>query len=501
MEPILPVMVSLLAIGAIAAFLLARGKTIAAGSPEKFLGGERWTGVRDQLGQDFLARLDDGSIRLEKVRGRESAGGLRIVVSDLRQGPGALRMCRERHAGNKHGEIETGDEDFDRAVSVKGSVPLARALLDAEARRVLGRLFGGKLVLEDGSVVPARAWITGYDLRIEIPRWVLEASKGSAERLARAIEAAARLAGRLEAPGDIPGRIALNIGREPHPRVRLQDLLTLIREFPGDPATRRALLLARDDGSDEVRLRAAVALGEEGTDILLDLASGEGSSDACAARAIAELGGRLPADRCSGILEATIPAGRARTAIACMGSLSGRGEAAVEPLGRALLGRFDAPRVPFALLTRMRVAAARALGETGAPPAEGPLVSALRRPAMEVRIAAAEALGKVGSAGAVPFLREAEGRSPEEALQRAARQAVASIQARLSGAEHGQLSLAGAGEEAGKLSLAEAGRSGELSFPAGDAPLRPPATDMAEAPGEEGPAPPSSRKLGPQAEG
>jgi len=76
-------------------------------------------------------------------------------------------------------------------------------------------------------------------------------------------------------------------------------------------------------------------------------------------------------------------------------------------------------------------------------------------------VAAARALGRVGSAAAVAPLKEAEARRREPDLTRAARQAIAEIQARLPGASPGQLSLASG--ETGSLSLAEDER-GRLSL-------------------------------------
>ena len=51
-----------------------------------------------------------------------------------------------------------------------------------------------------------------------------------------------------------------------------------------------ALLAAREDASEEVRLRAAMALGDEGRETLVDLVTRAGTDDACAARAISALG-------------------------------------------------------------------------------------------------------------------------------------------------------------------------------------------------------------------
>ena len=194
----------------------------------------------------------------------------------------------------------------------------------------------------------------------------------------------------------------------------------LAREFPQHPATRATLLAARDDASEEVRLRAAMALGEEGRETLLDLVGRAGSDDACAARAVEALGEHLPAEAAEASLRRALGgAGRPLTAQACL----------------------------------------LALGRRARPETEGLLLEALRREDPAVSVAAARALGQSGTVAAVVPLRQAAERGGD--LQRAARQAVAGIQARLAGAEPGQLSLAGG--EAGALSLAD-GEPGRLSL-------------------------------------
>ena len=78
-----------------------------------------------------------------------------------------------------------------------------------------------------------------------------------------------------------------------------------------------------------------------------------------------------------------------------------------------------------------------------------------------MRAAAARALGRFGTSACVLPLKEVETRYPDEATRRAAREAVAAIQARLAGASPGQLSLARG--DAGALSLAE-DEAGRLSL-------------------------------------
>jgi hypothetical protein len=173
-----------------------------------------------------------------------------------------------------------------------------------------------------------------------------------------------------------------------------------------------------------VRLRAAMALGEEGRGTLLELVERAGADDSCAARAVAALGDRLPATLAESALRGALEkAGRPQTAQACLEAL-------------ALLGRAEA---------------------------EGLMLEALRSEEVPVAVAAARALGRAGTVASVPPLREAMRHRGE--LRSAARQAIAGIQARLTGAEPGQLSLAGG--EAGALSLVD-GEPGSLSLADGE---------------------------------
>ena len=108
-------------------------------------------------------------------------------------------------------------------------------------------------------------------------------------------------------------------------------------------------------------------------------------------------------------------------------------------------------------------AAATVLGESGEAEAEEALIGALRRESPEVRIAIAGALGRVGSAAAVAPLRELASQHPLDlGLRRGARQAIAEIHSRLTGASPGRLALAEG--ESGQLSLADGDAHGRLSL-------------------------------------
>jgi hypothetical protein len=82
--------------------------------------------------------------------------------------------------------------------------------------------------------------------------------------LSRTLPLLLEAARRLRWPVDAAARIAHNARRDRDPGVRRENLLALVREYPDAPATRDLLRAAREDSSDDVRVRAAIALGEEG---------------------------------------------------------------------------------------------------------------------------------------------------------------------------------------------------------------------------------------------
>jgi HEAT repeat protein len=232
--------------------------------------------------------------------------------------------------------------------------------------------------------------------------------------------------------------------------VRPQVLATLAREFPDEPVARAALRAARADPDAEVRLRAGIALGAEGRDVLVAIAGGEGATDETTQRAVAALGWHLTTPEAVAILRNALRTRREATARACLGALGRRRGPHVVPT----LAKVLAVEKPG-----LAAAAAEALGATGDPAGEPALLAALEGEAPEVRVAATRALGRMGTTAAVQALKDLEER--DRACRASARQAIAEIQSRLTGAEPGQLSLAGG--ESGQLSLAE-GEEGRLSL-------------------------------------
>ena len=401
---------------------------------------------------DWPTRLEgrkgDLRIRFERSTGGESKGGTRLIVAGLghvvtlRRETGGTHL-RKRFLGER--EIAIGDEGFDDFFFVQGSPAVIRALLDTDMRSALRYLFSGRI----GSV-PATVALEGGAFYVDISETLVG---GDGEWLSNILDNVFRVAERLVLPVDIPRRLAENARNDRLVDVRLRNLLTLIEEYPGHAAVGDALRAACHDASDEIRIRAAIAIGGESNETLLEMASRESGDEAYTARAIEALGQDLPPQRVQAILDSALRGRRRQTARACLEILGRHGGAeAVESLTRVV--RVDKEE--------LAVAAAQALGATGLVAAQWPLIEALRRDHPDLQAAAARALGLLGTAEAVLPLREAAERfQRDRALSSASRQAIAEIQSRLAGASPGQLSLTGGG--AGRLALA-GNESGQLSL-------------------------------------
>ncbi len=345
-----------------------------------------------------------------RLGARDARGPHRAAGGGRHRDPDGVRGVRE---------VEIGHDTFDAAAWVEGSPALARAVLDAGTRRALRGLFEGRLerpgrspVLRPGASRTASSGSTcpRPPRATRDPAGAASPARSSAayattwaawSTWARCCRTVLALARRLATPADVPRRLADNLKSEPVAGVRLQLLATLAREFPDDPATREALVAAREDPDAEVRLRAGIALGPEGRDVLLAIAGGEGAPDETTERAVVALGFFLTADAAQGILRNALRTRREATARACLGALGRRRGAGVVPT----LAKVLAVEKP-----ELAAVAADALGATGDASAERALLAALGSPHAPVRVAAARALGRVGTTAAVLPLKGLEAR-------------------------------------------------------------------------------------------
>jgi HEAT repeat protein len=399
----------------------------------------RDTWIRDAPGHGL-------SVRFEVWPGQDEDTGTRIVVRAVdfsTVGLGLRPESKDTLQAKQRGarEIDTGDDEFDAAFYVTGPTTVVRAVLDDETRQLLLRLrTEADLSVLSGEI---RAAVRHSSLSRELRG---TAVSHTLRRLLESLE-------RLRRPTDVVARLAHNATMDGSPGVRRENLLTLVREYPDLPETAVTLRAACEDGSDQVRVRAAIARGREGLPALRAVAWSEEGDDVARARAVNALADGLSPEEVRAILGQALRSRAIETARECVTWLGRQGDAGATV---ALLAKILAvERGPIG------AAAARALGQTGAAAAEPPLIDALARDDDDARVAAAVALGHVGSARAVLPLQDVERLRKDDATRRAARESVAAIQSRLHGASHGQLSLAAS--EAGSLALAD-DESGRLSL-------------------------------------
>jgi hypothetical protein len=337
---------------------------------------------------------------------------------------------------------------------MQGSTALVRAVFNAETRGALRELLEGRLWVEHaegGREFRARTHLSDNQLIVEIREPLFSSFLPC---VPAALKQLVKLGQQLARPEDLAERIAINAKEDPVPGVRIANLITLASEFPTHAATRPAQQQALADPAAEVRLRAAITLGPDGRSILLELAQRHDTPENIAVRAIAALGTDFPPDRLLSLLREAAGAGRMSVAKACADMVGRNGR---------LEGVTDLCRVLMSTRSELAVAAAEALGMLGSATAEPSLIAALESETEEVRTAAAAALARCGSSHSVQPLRHCAGAHPlDGSLRRATRQAIAEIQARLTGASPGQLSLAE--ETTGRISLAEEDQRGRLSL-------------------------------------
>jgi len=403
-------------------------------------------------------------VRIESYSRGKSEHGSRVVIDGLRHGSYALAIrpegvtsAFEKVVGER--ELELGDEAFDREAYLQGAPALIRAVFDAETRRAMRALLGGKLrVTRRGAarVVDVRASVSDNELRVDLPDRVFSSPL---PWLPEVLKALLDVGARLQRPDDLAVKIAANTRVEPVPAVRLANLQTLGREFPSHAATRDAFAAALDDEDLQVRLQAAIALGPDGRQALADIANRDDVPDAIAARAIEALGTEFGPERAIEKLDSAMRAGCPAVAQACISIIGAAGTpAGVDALVRVLRSAQPSLAVPAAEALGSAASAASASEEV-----ERALIEALGSEAAEVRVAAAAVLARSGTPFAVIPLRNAVGAHPLDLeFRRAARQAIAQIQERVTGASPGQLSLAA--DEAGQLTLAEEDQRGRVSL-------------------------------------
>jgi hypothetical protein len=461
MEALFAVMAigTVLSVAYLVAFESARGRARA------------WQAAAEQVGLTNVALSslagittkvtgESGALRVqvERYQRGKSEHGTRVVIGGLGH-LGRLHIRAEgmgsqiaKALGDR--EIDVGDGAFDDVAFIQGEPALVRALLTAPTRAAVQALLLGYLRPADvagGHRLPLRASISDSELRLELRDRGIGRDTAPIDQVLPVVVDVGR---QLLRPDDLPGRIAANNETEPLATVRLANLQTLASEFPTHAATRRALAAGLEDESVLVQFQAAIALGADGRPTLLRLVASEDADQAVVARAINTLGADCPSTLALEALRRARLRGRQAVVRACLErmTMGGAGEALDE---LAELSASDDAEVA--------AAAVSALGSVIGDRSERSLIAALGHAAADVRQVAAASLGKVGTRLAVIPLRDCMGEHRFDAsLRSAARQAIAGIQSRATGASPGQLSLAE--DTVGQVSLAQPDARGQVSL-------------------------------------
>lgn len=323
-----------------------------------------------------------------------------------------------------------GDDRFDTKINARGNEVACRAVLDANARAGALNAFSmlRKLRVEDGVAL----W------RFDGPLYAVESLETALDRMIPAVS------GFVLASADVE-RIAGHVATDPCPGVRLRCLELLVRKFPNRTETAGAIRAGFSDTDREVQLVAASRLGEEGWAVILE-STDAGQPEPVRERAIREVGRQFPSERAVPILRRAIRDPLVRIRIAAIETLA---EHHPEDLVKVAIRRSAPLEVQEALLA--------AASKVGAK-AEPVLLALAERGDDAIRLQAIVALASVGTVAAIPRLREIG----VGALRNAIETTVAEIQARLEGAEPGQLMLA---EPKLSGALALTAGEGALSMP------------------------------------
>jgi HEAT repeat protein len=356
--------------------------------------------------------------------------------------PPALHLQLKRDVLFSSGGDLTGDQRFDDEVKVGGGRALALAVLDQEARDAfLAACTGSTPLVEDG--------VTTLEFSGQIkPETVVE-------QVRRAVALAERLA--IPEPGEIPGALARQASGDRHPGVRLAAFETLVAGAGERSVIEAAARTLLADEHPELRLRAAMTLGDEGFATIAGLvrrppAPRRAGEPEKLWWEITITGGGIQPDET--LLQDTVAHDK-RRARALAHLVDHHPRERVLPLVREAL-RAHGPLLVAAL------AAVTAIGDATD---EEAAVAALGSGDEDVRRAAVDALAAVGTAAAVAPLREViEQHAYELSLRSAVGAAIARIQERLTGAAAGQVSLAPGESAAGQVNLAGDRDSGRVAL-------------------------------------
>ena len=342
----------------------------------------------------------------------------RVVVHLRKAPPVRLVVATRKLIGGEpaplnHEHVRLGDPEFDAMCTVDGDLSEALAVLNAVARRLLGSVCHRPPAIQVGG---ARVEITEAALILDeagLLKWHT--------RLDNRLRDLALLAGQLERlEPQLAARILRNLNAEPLPAVRRLALMTLLRQHAGSPEALEAAEIGASDNNPEVQLEAAIARGDAGFDLVIEIAETQPPRPMLV-RALQFLGRHLTAERIEAIL-----------ANARVGQVTPVERLAIREAGKQhqnhLAGRL------VELLEGADPVTARSLALSlawiGDASTEPHLIQLLSHDDVDLRRAAAEALGRVGSATAVDALKAQIQGWESPRLNRDMRAAIAQIEER-----------------------------------------------------------------------
>jgi len=347
-------------------------------------------------------------------------------------------------------DVVLGDDAFDRAVHVKGPEDVARATLNAGARRRVA------------NAMQLGAFSEGNTLVVEWNGIEADVSKlvGTARELISTANALDL--GRTS----VPQALARNAVEDERVEVRIANFEAYARVARADelPPVARRLLASNEP---PLQIAAARVLGDDDSFAALDaILDSVGRPDDRLA-ALEALFDVFPYARCRPALDVALRTGRPPLRLRALEIVEKfKDVTLLEPVLRCVSLDDDA------LVT----AAAAALGAMGDTSAETTLIPLLSHASPARKLAAARALRTCGTVAAVePLLPLTKGLFADGALKSAALEAIRKIQSGLRHADAGRLSVSAHVDDGGALSVAQDAGGLSLEEAGDDAPVTGPA--------------------------
>jgi hypothetical protein len=353
---------------------------------------------------------------------------------------GVASSFKKFFGGQEH-RVE--DPVFDSLAYIQGDESVVMAVLDKDVRPLLSAFMAGTGSMGESARVEER------EIKFQ-KTGVWTDADGIIDKMDEMIAIARRLD---LSPSDIPKRLAINTWSDNLSAVRGKCFDILLSDYP-EEALKTARLILEKGVHAELRLRAAMVLGDEGLDVLVDALGYPETDGVTRADVIGCMIPHLTRDDVRQAVIGRLQDGDPTVVAAALNALEGHDPA----LALAQIEHWDISDT----IPELAVSVARVLGASSSPKAESTLIGLLDGPSASVQIAAATSLGRMGGLLAVePLLPLTKGFLSDAALKNAAQMAVDNIQSRLKGTGGGSLTLAESGSDVGQLSLDD--RAGALS--------------------------------------